>query len=468
MNKRCARRGVCRPLDLLVVLGALALAGCATYHPLPLPARANLAHDVSGLRHVVPGSQPDRPPQSIDVGKPLDIDRIGMLAVLNDPELLEERGAMSAARARLLQASLLPNPTVGLGYAALLGGPGTSPSYTASLSQEVSSLVTYRARVESARAQVSQVNAELLWLEWQVAQKARLLAIDLYWAERSIGLTERELGALSGTIAQVRAASSAGNLGLPALARLLSAEASARQSLAALRMSELENWQALDALLGMLPSARFRIVEPAFAPMPADVDARIAELASHRPDLIALELGYRSSEEDVRAAILGQFPALVLGISWTKDTSDVRSAGPNVSFELPIFDRNQGRIAEARATRLLLHEQYQFRLDSAVATSFGLLAQSRELEAQLAKSRRAAASAGRLAETAGAAYAQGNLDQRTLTDYVTTALQRRIETYALQRDLGEDRIALALELGLGLPKTRLAPDHPARSPWAGA
>ncbi|HVC11146.1 MAG TPA: TolC family protein [Burkholderiales bacterium] len=445
-------------------LAALALAGCATYRPVPLPQRAVLVREVTDLRHVVPGPRAGEPSRDIDVAKSLDIDEIGMLAILNDPELLSERGAMSAARAGLLQASLLPNPSVGLGYAALLGGPGTSPSYTASLSQDIASLVTYRARVQSARAQVSQVNAELLWREWQVAQKARLLALELYWGGRAIGLTERDLAAVSGTIARVRAATAAGDLGLSALAPLLAAEASAQQSLAALRLGQLRNWQALDALLGMVPSARLRIARPALRPLPADVAALIADLPSHRPDLIALRLGYRSSEQDVRAAILSQFPALVLGLSWTSDTSEVRSAGPNVTFDLPIFDHHQGRIAQARATRLLLHEQYQARLDRAVAGVDGLVAQSKRLSADLAMASRAAASAASLAETARTAYAQGNLELRALTDYERTALQRRVEVVALRRRLGEDRIALAVELGLGLPKTRIAPRDPARSP----
>ncbi len=78
---------------------------------------------------------------------------------------------------------------------------------------------------------------------------------------------------------------------------------------------------------------------------------------------MALQLGYSSAEEDVRAAILGQFPALTLGGSYNKDTSDVISAGPTLDFGLPVFDRNQGHIANAAATRVLLRAQYQARLD---------------------------------------------------------------------------------------------------------
>jgi hypothetical protein len=61
------------------------------------------------------------------------------------------------------------------------------------------------------------------------------------------------------------------------------------------------------------------------------------------------------------------------------------------------------------------------------------------------------------ARGAEAAYAQGSLDQRTWTDYETTALQRHLEVVALARSLGETRIAVTIDLGRGLPATRIAP-----------
>ena len=182
----------------------------------------------------------------------------------------------------------------------------------------------------------------------------------------------------------------------------------------------------------------------------------VATLPERRPDLAALRLGYGSAEEDVRAAILGQFPALAIGGNYGSDTSAVVSAGPSLTFSLPIFDRNQGNIAKTRATRRLLHEQYQAQLDSAVATIHALLAQTARLVADLAQARAAAESARSFAVTARQAFAHGNLDQRSLTDYETTELERALQVVSIERQIGEDRILLSVELGLGLPPTRLA------------
>jgi outer membrane protein TolC len=127
-----------------------------------------------------------------------------------------------------------------------------------------------------------------------------------------------------------------------------------------------------------------------------------------------------------------------------------------VSFDLPLFDRKQGAIAEARATRDILHAQYQARLDDAVASIRALQAQDARLSADLGAAAAAADTAEAQLRTAQAAYAQGNLDLRALGDYQSSAFERQSQLYALQRSRGELRIALGLELGQGLPYTRLA------------
>jgi outer membrane protein, heavy metal efflux system len=439
---------------VLVCAGA---AGCATYRPLALPDRSNLAPALADLDRDVPANARTGSARTLDISGPLDLDTIGLLAILNDPELKSERGELGVAQAALLQASVLPNPVATFAYGALLGGPGTAPSYAASLSQDIAAIVTYRARTAAARAHMAEVSANQLWQEWQVAQKARLVALDLYWGGQAIAFQRRELALVSNALAKVQAATASGNLDLSALSPLLAAKASAEQVLATLELEYLKNWQALDALLGLAPSARFDIGRPDSPPLPPDLEASIEQLSARRPDLVALRLGYQSANETLRAAILGQFPAFALGGSWNSDTTEVRSAGPTVTFDLPLFNRNQGPIASSRATRLLLHEQYQSRLNRAVGDVRGLAVQAQRLSDDLVLARQAADSADASAREAESAYAQGSLDQRTWTDYETTALQRHLEVGTLERSLGETRIAITIDLGLGLPSATIAP-----------
>lgn len=444
-------------------LGALAtgacaalLGGCALYHGLPLPKQPDLVGQVSQLRTRIP-AVPGEAQRTIAVDGPLDIDDVGLLAVLNDPDLRAERGTLDVARAGLLQAALLPNPSASVSYTPIIGGTDIAPAWAASLTEDVKAILTYHTRKKSARFQLEQVNADLLWQEWQVAQQARILALDLYWGDLSVSLADRQLRLLDQEVREVQAATRSGALDLTALAPLLAARASAAQTAASLNLAQLQGWQQLDALLGLKPDVRFAIAPPKVAPLPPDLDNLIAQLPERRPDLVALQLGYRSADESVRSAIIGQFPALTAGYTWGQDTSNVRSGGPTATFDLPIFDRNQGQVAQARATRLQLHEQYAARLDAANGTAKGLVSQIQRLTGDTQEAERAAAAAEAQSKSAQQAYAQDTLDQRSLADFETTALQRRIEAMTLERSLGEARITLTVDLGLGLPRTRIAP-----------
>lgn len=442
-----------------LVAAVLALAGCATYRPEPLAKRPNLAPSVATLDRTIPAMTANDPPVTLEPTQSFSIDQVGMLAILNDPDLVEQRGDLALARADVTTASTLPNPSISLGFAALIYGPpgvgASTPSYAASLSQDITSLITYHARVAAAKASFKSVNASLLWQEWQVAQKARLLAVNIYYDDAQIRYLKRELSLLSTELTQVRQATAQGNLDLSAEAPLDAATATAQTTLATARLTQLKDWQQLDALLGLEPSVRFGISEPELTPPPADLAPLVSTLPERRPDLVALQLGYQSSEEKLRAAVLAQFPALSLGPSGGTDTSNVLSIGPTLTMDLPIFNRNQGGIASAKATREVLHAQYQAALDQADGTIHGLTARIAVLSADLVQARAAAAAAQRVANNAENAYGQGNLDQRSLVDYQTTALERQLDVISYQTQLDTDQLDLAIELGVGLPQTRL-------------
>lgn len=435
---------------------ALALAGCASYSPLPLPARADLAGNLHAIDTAVPATRTEAGFAAIDLKRPLTIDRIGLLAILNDPDLKSEAGTIGVADAGIVEATIIPNPVTTFSYAALVSGPGTTSALSASLAQSIAQIITRDARIRSAEFHAGQVDADLLWREWQTAQKARQLAADIYFGDISIALTREEITLLSKELDHVKKAIAAGNLTLTAQAPLAAALATAENSLVNLRLNRLKNWQGLDALLRLDPRVRFRIARPVLGPPPTNIEARLADLPAQRPDLAALQLGYESAQENVRAAILGQFPALTVGASYSKDTSDIVTAGPTFDLALPVFDRNQGHIAASAATRVLLRAQYQARLDSAVANVRALVLQIRQLSSDLVAARSAATTAESLAATARKAYANHNIDQRSVTDYETTAVERRLEVVVVERQIDEDKIFVAVELGLGLPNVRIA------------
>jgi outer membrane protein TolC len=184
---------------------------------------------------------------------------------------------------------------------------------------------------------------------------------------------------------------------------------------------------------------------------PATIAAMLPTLGDRRPDLIALQLGYRSEDEKVHAAILAQFPALVFGGAGGRDTTDVRSAGPQITMDLPIFDRNQGNIAIERATRQKLHDEFSARLVNGKGEVKSLLADLSLIVRQIATVRKEVGDLRRAAIEAKRAYLAGNLDERGYVELIVSALAKAQELVTLEQLRLEQLVAIATLIGAGMP-----------------
>jgi outer membrane protein TolC len=362
------------------------------------------------------------------------------------------------AQAQVLQAGLLPNPQISGNITPVLAGPGITPAWTAGLTEDIRALVTLSARRAGARAKAAQVNADLLWQEWQVIGKARLLAVQLAEGHRLEVLLARSRDLLAGRYARARQALAAGNATLMTLAPDLAALQAVQVRIAGLARLQQTRQHDLDALLGLEPDVAIPLQPPVMPPFidAAEVRRALPGLPQRRPDLIALQLGYRAQEAAVRAAILGQFPALLIGLTGGSDVSDVRTIGPQVTLDLPIFNRNQGAIALQRATRAQLRAEFTARLAAADGQVAAALADVALVRAQIARVRGQVDRTARVAREAEAAFSAGNIDERSYVDIVITRLDAEEQLIALQQAELELEVALATEIGAGMPSVALA------------
>jgi outer membrane protein TolC len=432
----------------MVVLAApcAALAGCAAYGPLPLPDKPGLAASLDGLRR--DGMAPHTPLQVSDVA---------MLALGNNPELRAVRAQHGVAQAQLLQAGLPPNPQVTGAFLPLVAGVGTTSAWNAGLSQDIKSLVTLSTRRRSAREAARQVDAQIIWQEWQVVGQARLLAVDLMEGEQTRRLLTRTLDLLVARGARSQRALANGDATIAAVAPDLAAVQTARTQLDDADRLQLSRRHQLNALLGLTADASVPLADTPDLPQidPAEVARLLPSLAARRPDLIALQLGYRAQDAKLRAAILAQFPNLTIGLTGGSDNSNVRNFGPQVSLELPIFDRNQGNIAIERSTRQQLHDEYAARLAAADGQVEGMLTEMAQLSRQLAAARHDLVGTARFAAQADAAFNAGNLDERGYVDLVSARLTKEQEIVTLTQSLLEQQVAIATLIGAGMPTVSL-------------
>ena len=88
---------------------SFALSACATYQPLPLDTHVHLKHKLSELAH-----------SGVRIDQPLSVYDVAVLAVENNPDLIATRTQRGVARAQVLEAGLLPNPSISASYLFLL------------------------------------------------------------------------------------------------------------------------------------------------------------------------------------------------------------------------------------------------------------------------------------------------------------------------------------------------------------
>ncbi|WP_267382640.1 MULTISPECIES: TolC family protein [unclassified Sphingomonas] len=426
-------------------LAALLLGGCAHYGALPLAPAAPLAPRIDALAGAAAP------------GTPLSIAQVVGLALANNPDLQAARRNRAVAAGRTRQAGILPNPALTGAFLPLLSGPGTVPAWNIGIGQDIKALVTYRSKRRAAADGEQQVAAEIVWQEWQVAGQARQIAADLIVGARTRPSYAAAYRLLADRNAKLEQALAARNTTLVIVAPDRIALQAARTALDAFDQKQLASMHQLDALLGLAPDVVVPLAaEPDLPPFdPAAIRAGLGALPSRRPDLIALQMGYAAADEQVRQAILSQFPDLVLGGSATSDSSKVVNGGPGATLGLPLFDRNRSNIAIAEATRAQLHADYAARLATATGTVGAMLREMEQLSAQLAAQRRDLPAARLAAARAQTAFGQSNIDERSYIDLVSNRFTKEQDIMTLELALLDRRIALQTLVGDGLPTVDL-------------
>ena len=444
------------------LLGFPLLAGCQSYHPMPLTeTRVNQALKVPVWKQLRISAQRIRgiglPPLPLRPTGGITPNEAAVIAVILNPSLRAARDQRHEAAAQVIQAGILPNPQVSESPAFVTGGyrTGTFTGYGLGVNWDIIRLIDRDARVASAKYRRGQVDLDVAWQEWQTAQAARLAVYNLAATEAQLyqaGLARSELQNNEHVVQK------AYNAGLTTVLDLSAARAASQQAqalLASLTQKRNQNLIRLRMVMGLPIHAPIRLSRtirfPARITLPPE-RAILKDLPRLRLDLVALKLGYQSQQEALRAAVLRQFPRLSLGFQQASDTTNVHTTGFGVTIDLPIFDRNQGNIAIQKATRKFLYDSYiarEFSARTAVAMAYSDI---HALAAQIAASAAAVKSLAKLVQTYQQALKFGNVDIVSYYTEVDQLIQKRINLIQLKNQLERNRIALALAAGTYVPE----------------
>jgi outer membrane protein TolC len=441
------RSAGCRAVLTAAVITVM-LAGCARYQARPLPVESDLAPTLDRLQHPAP-----KAPVSGQTA--LSLNQIAVLAVTNNPDLKARRKELGIKRAELFAAGLLPDPQLSASLDYPTGSdPGTVNAFGLGLGYDILPLITRRPTIDSARAAQAQSRLDVMWQEWQVSQQARSLAVRLDGERRRMALLKQMRDLYRQRYQQARQAVARGDITLGAAGTDLTALLDTLSRVGQLEQSVDMDSRDLNLLLGLTPDAPLAIHLNPLPPLPdeAILTRALQTLPQRRPDLLALQAGYRSQEAKVRAAILAQFPSLGIGINRARDTSDVYTTGFTIGLTLPLFSGNRGAIAVQRATREQLRAEYQVRLDQA-AVDVDKLSRLQNLVAIRQKQLAGyLPTLEDLVNRGRQAYRRGDIDALTFLNMESTWIDKRLEQIDLEQTQRTNRIALQTLLAMPMER----------------
>ncbi|MEP9360383.1 TolC family protein [Sphingomonas sp. KR3-1] len=429
---------------------ALLASGCASYRAAPLaePAAVLAAPDMAILS--ADAQKIDRPyltPEPIDWTRPLTPNALAIVAVLENPDLKAQRAKLGVTDAQAFAARLLPDPTFQANFDKLVSGPDPYNAFGGQLAFDLNQLRTAKVSRQNAEASKRQVRLDLAWAEWQTAGQARLQGVRIVALEKQLALARASAASAQTLFEHARRAAGRGDIAAADLDTRRTALTDASERLGTAETELAAARGDLNKLLGLPPETVLLLApppEPAVAPAAATL---VAQALERRLDLQALRAGYAVGEAELHKAVLDQFPTLALTVAGARDTSGNTTLGPAIDFTLPLWNRNRGGIAVAKATREQLKAEYEARLFqtraeiSAAAEAIGLLRQQRAaLLAQMPASHAFADSAARAAKRGDLAPATAATAEQALRD-------RELRLAQLDQQIAEQTIALELLSG---------------------
>jgi outer membrane protein TolC len=443
---------------LFLVVFILALQGCTTYHPMPIDEQSvsqTLAlPDLEALRvRAEEIKHPILKPRTIDFSNGISAQDAAIIAVIANPALRAERDRRGMAKAQLLQAGILPNPTFSYNLDVPTGGntEGTVNAYGLGLDWSIiKSLLTRGAEVDSARAEATSVALDVAWKEWQVAQAAKQRVYRLLFLEKQLAVAQEEENSLEKNLEAIRKAVNMGDMTVIDLEAVNAALRRTHGAVLDIRQRLEQERLGLNRILGFPPSSKIplrrEMTLPQFKILPSLEDI-MKELENRRLDLLALRQGYQSQEARLRAAVRAQFPDISIGLAHARDTSDVITTGFSVSIGLPFFDRNQGNIAIETASRKQLYDEYMDRVFQARADTAGILADFKAVEEQVDAADRAVQTLEKLVSVSYDGFLEGNIDALTYYNEVDMLTTSRLDALKLQQNLVDLHVALEITAG---------------------
>jgi outer membrane protein, heavy metal efflux system len=380
-----------RPVYTLLIFTA-ACAPVQRYHPQPLAPSATAAQLASrtladpGLRKFV----------EKNLGKPLnswpletwDVNQLALAAYYFNPQMEVARAQAEAAQAAIITAGQRPNPTLSL-------APGIPSPYLLGLDLLFPVLTAGKRglMVDQAKALRAAAQFGLAATAWRVRSSVRAAALDYVSSLRRSEIFESEARLRSQEVQWLSERLTAGEVARPEVEAARVALMNTRLALRTVEGRIPEARTALAAAIGVPVSALegIKFTWQAFdhpldpAKLPPQIIQREAVL--NRLDVRQSLAEYEAAQAVLQLEIARQHPDFSIGPGYQLEERD-NFFTLSFSTVLPLFNRNQGPIAQAEARRKQAAASFLMTQANAIAQSEQALARYRTAFSVLEEARR--------------------------------------------------------------------------------
>lgn len=379
----------------------------------------------------------------------LTMENVAVLAVENNPDLILARDDLGIAKAQAFSAGLLPDPQIPFNYAVPYSGPDTSIARGAGLGMDVLPLFTLKMQHQSALAAQRQAELNVLWMEWQAIAQARTLFVQCAANQKMLDVVNHYRGNTQLAYERVYRSLQEGNDTINDTSAQWLVLQNLNGQIITLQQQLNQCQHDLRWVLGLSPRQPFKISQPSVVRFPSEIKINKALQNVHfrRPDLEALQAGYESQELNFRQAIWEQFPAINVQFVQGRDTGQIQSYGFNVTMSLPIFNRNQGNVAIAKATRKRLYDAYQQRIKAANNDVILIIQQNKFLTKTEQQANKRLKNMQYFFKITDIEYQQRNVTLPNYVNVAMSAVDAEFNQITLQQQVLQQKIALEAILG---------------------
>ncbi|HUA64626.1 MAG TPA: TolC family protein [Alphaproteobacteria bacterium] len=343
------------------ILGIILLSGCAAYHPQPIsPEKSASDFDARSftnedLRHFLETNQAAGPwPR-----QSWDLHALTLVAFYYQPAFAEARATWAAAQAAEISAGERPNPSVTVTPSYDNQVPGTPTPWIVPVTFDVPFETAGKRgkRMAEAEQLAEAARWDFISVAWQTRSKVRSALLDLLAARENESLLTGQLLAQSNVVRLLEGQRSAGSVSdyevTQARVTLETTQLARQDAVGQFNQARAGLAGALGVPLHALDGLKFSFGPLDRFPRELTRPEVRRQALFNRADVRGALADYAASQAALQLEIANQYPDIHLGPGYAYNTGN---AGDNewqlgLTVSLPVFNHNQGAVAEAEAKR---------------------------------------------------------------------------------------------------------------------